>query len=239
MSGNPADTGRDIIRTIILAVPKVVDAIIIFIIGYVIAMILKTVIAGILKKTGLNHKVAKAPQGSAIRKITQDPAKLIGSLVYWLIMIYVVTLAILALRVPVLDQIIYDIYHYTPNIIAAILILVAAIVLAAGTASISLKLVGDTPTGRIMAAVVPPFVLAIAVFMILVQLKITPSIVIITYTAIVGALALGFALAFGLGGRDIAGRLLEGAYNRGREHLDQAKRDMQKVKERGKEKAEQ
>ena len=57
--------------------------------------------------------------------------------------------------------------------------------------------------------------MAIAAFMILDQLKIATNIVVITYAALVGAVALGMALAFGLGGRDVAGRLLETAYARG------------------------
>ena len=48
--------------------------------------------------------------------------------------------------------------------------------------------------------------MAIAVFMILNQLKIATDIVIITSGALMGAVALGMALAFGLGGRDVASR---------------------------------
>jgi hypothetical protein len=57
--------------------------------------------------------------------------------------------------------------------------------------------------------------MAIAVFMILNQLHIATAIVTITYAAVMGALALGMALAFGLGGRDVASRLLEDAYRKG------------------------
>jgi hypothetical protein len=59
--------------------------------------------------------------------------------------------------------------------------------------------------------------MAIAVFMILNQLKIATDIVIITYAALMGAVALGMALAFGLGGRDVASRMLEDAYRSGQE----------------------
>jgi hypothetical protein len=60
-------------------------------------------------------------------------------------------------------------------------------------------------------------VMAIAVFMILNQLQIATDIVTITYAALMGAVALGMALAFGLGGREVASRMLEDAYRRGRE----------------------
>jgi hypothetical protein len=55
------------------------------------------------------------------------------------------------------------------------------------------------------------------VFMILNQLRIATEIVTITYAALMGALALGMALAFGLGGRDVASRVLEDAYRRGQQ----------------------
>jgi hypothetical protein len=66
-----------------------------------------------------------------------------------------------------------------------------------------------------MATAVPALALAIAVFMVLNQLQIATEIVTITYAALLGSLALGCALAFGLGGRDVASRMLEDAYRRG------------------------
>jgi hypothetical protein len=60
--------------------------------------------------------------------------------------------------------------------------------------------------------------------MILDQLNIAPAIVEITYIALLGSVALGMAIAFGLGGRDVAGRLLEDAYRQGREQRDELHR---------------
>jgi hypothetical protein len=59
--------------------------------------------------------------------------------------------------------------------------------------------------------------MVIAVFMILNQLKIAPEIVIITYAALLGSAALGMALAFGLGGRDVASRMLGELYDKGQQ----------------------
>jgi hypothetical protein len=74
--------------------------------------------------------------------------------------------------------------------------------------------------------------MGIAIFMILNQLKIAPEIVQITYTALIGALALGLALAFGLGGREVAAEMLRGAYQKGQQQKGQLKADIQKGKER-------
>jgi len=82
-------------------------------------------------------------------------------------------------------------------------------------------------------------VMSIAVFMILSQLEIAPEIVQILFTALIGSLALGLALAFGLGGRGVAERLLEDAYGKGQEQRDQVRRDLETGKERGQQDAEQ
>jgi hypothetical protein len=61
--------------------------------------------------------------------------------------------------------------------------------------------------------------------MILEQLQIAPEIVRIAFTAIMFALALGLALAFGLGGRELAADLLRQAKDKGSQAADQAKHD--------------
>ena len=124
-----------------------------------------------------------------------------------------------------------------PNVDVAVLTFVAAGVVAAAVAGLVAETMGDTPTGKVVASVVPALVMGIAIFMILNQLKIAPEIVQITYTALIGALALGLALAFGLGGREVAAEMLRGAYQKGREQKGQVKADMQKGKERAQEQA--
>jgi hypothetical protein len=98
---------------------------------------------------------------------------------------------------------------------------------------------GDTPTGKLVASVVPVLIMAIATFMILNQLQIAPEIVTITYAVLLGSLGLGMALAFGLGGRETAAQLVSGAYDKGQEQKGQVKQDMRVGKERGQQQAQQ
>src|SRR5690349_22445615 len=98
---------------------------------------------------------------------------------------------------------------------------------------------GDTSAGRITRAIAPSLILAIVVFMVLTQLKIAPAIVIATYIALIGMLALAEALAFGLGGREIAHDLLSNAYSSAQDNRDQVKRDVQTGRDRGQRQVEQ
>jgi len=144
----------------------------------------------------------------------------------------VLSAAIGALQIPAVTAFMNQVLAYLPNVVVAVLIFVIAGVVAAAVAGLVAKTMGDTPTGKVVASVVPALVMGIAIFMILNQLKIAPEIVQITYTALIGAVALGLALAFGLGGREVAAEMLRGAYDKGREQKWQVKADMQKGKER-------
>jgi hypothetical protein len=62
---------------------------------------------------------------------------------------------------------------------------------------------------------------------------------VMTYTLLLGAIALGAALAFGLGGREVAGRMLEGAYAKGQANKEQYKRDLDEGMARAKTEAQE
>jgi hypothetical protein len=131
------------------------------------------------------------------------------------------------------------IWAYIPNVIAALAIFLIAGAISAAVAGLVGRTMGDTPLGKIVATAVPIIVMSIAVFMMLEQLKIATQIVTITYAAIWGAIALGSALAFGLGGREVAARMLEGAYKKGQLNKEQYKRDLDQGVSRAKAEAAQ
>ena len=111
-------------------------------------------------------------------------------------------------------------------------------VIAAAVGGLVARTMGDTPTGKVVGSVVPVLVMAIATFMILNQLQIATEIVTITYAALIGGVFLAMALAFGLGGRSVAQRMLEDAYDKGQEKKGQVKDDMETGKERAERDAE-
>lgn len=168
-----------------------------------------------------------------------QPSHLIGATAYWFIFLFALSAAIGALQIAALTTFIAQVQAFLPNIIVAILIFVLAAALAGAVAGAVQKLMADTPTGKIVTAVVPGLILAIGLFMVLNQLKIAAEIVTVTYAALLGMLALAGALAFGLGGRDVAAQMLQGAYESGQRNKDQIKRDWQTGKERGQEQAQQ
>jgi len=74
--------------------------------------------------------------------------------------------------------------------------------------------------------------------MILDQLEIAPDIVRTAFQALMFGTALGLALAFGLGGREVASKMVGDAFQKGQEKSGAVRRDLETGKERGQQDAE-
>jgi mechanosensitive ion channel-like protein len=221
--------------------PNLLGFLVILLIGYVVAKVVKGVLTKVLDKVGLDKALHSGQTGQYVEKVSPgaSPSKLVGAVAFWFIFLGAISLAVSALKIPALTTFVSSIYGYLPNVIAAVLIFVIAGAIAGAVAALVTKTMGDTPTGKLVATVAPLLIMAIATFMILNQLQIAPAIVTITYAVLLGSLGLGMALAFGLGGRETAGALVSGAYGKAQQQSGQVKQDMQTGKQRGQAQAQQ
>ena len=219
--------------------PKLLGFFVVLLVGYIIARVVKGILERVLSKVGVDRALHSGSTGQYVNKVAPDlsPSHTIASLAFWFLFLGAIAVAVSQLGIAALDNFVAAIGAYIPNIIAAVLIFIIAGVVAAAVGALVARTMGDTPTGKVVGSVVPVLVMAIATFMILNQLKIAPEIVTITYAALIGGVFLAMALAFGLGGRDVASRMLSDAYDKGREQRDQVRRDIEVGKERGKQDA--
>ena len=221
--------------------PNLLGFLVILVIGYFIAKAVKALVSRGLHSLKVDDALHRSDAGRYVEQVSPNaqPSKLVGSVAFWFIFLFALSAAIGALKIPALTTFIADVQAFLPNIIVAVLIFVVAAVLAGAVGGAVHKLMGDTPTGKVVRAVVPGLILAIGTFMVLDQLQIAPVIVTITYGAIMAMLVLAGGLAFGLGGRDVARDMLQSAYDSGKENSDDVKRDIEQGKERAQQKAEQ
>jgi hypothetical protein len=226
-------------------VPNFVGFLAILIVGYFVAKIVGSLVRRLLERVGLDRALHSGTAGSFISRVTSSPSHLLGRITFWLIFIGAISIAVDVLGIAALEGFVATIWAYVPNLIAALLIFLVAGALAAGVAALVTRLMGETTTGRVVATAAPILIMAVAIFMILDQLRIAEDIVIITYASLMGAIALAMALAFGLGGRDVAAQMLRGAYENQREQVkldlrqskERARQDAQRVKEEVQERA--
>lgn len=220
-----ADSMQSAIDATFEALPTLLFALLIFIVGYFISRMLQKAAHRLMNMFDLNGKVQDTPYSKQLMRLFPNPAEFVGKIVFWVLMLGVISLTVSALGIQSLIDLTASVYSYLPHVLAAILIFVAASAISGFINRVIDHTFGNTPTGEILSTTAPIVVMSIAFFMILDQLQIAGDIVNITYTAIMGGLALGLALAFGLGGKDVAGKILESAYNKSQRSLQQAKND--------------
>lgn len=231
---NVLQSVQDGFSTLMNYLPQFIGALLVLIIGYFIAKLLQKALTKLLNKFRLDDRLTAGQGGQYVERFSPQgsPARLVGLVVFWVLMLFVISSAIGTLGIPALTAFMNQVLSYLPNVIAALLIFLIAAAIAGGVGGFAHRAMGDTPTGRVVRTVAPSLVMVIAVFMILTQLNIAPIIVSATFIALIGSLALGSALAFGLGGREAAADLINSGYRRARQEQDTVKHDMQLGRER-------
>jgi ABC-type multidrug transport system fused ATPase/permease subunit len=221
--------------------PRLIGALVILLIFYVVAKIVRTVLAKALSSAGIDRAVRSGKYGEYVAQYASGftPSAVIASIGFWFVFLTGVLLAISTLGIEALNNAVAAVVAYLPNIVAAIIILVVAIALAGAVGGAIAKLMGDTALGKIAASMVPVLIITVAVFMALVQLDIAVEIVTGMFYIVLGGIVLAAALAFGLGGRNSAQRLLDGAYEKGQAAMPQARQEVELAKERVAERKEQ
>ena len=219
--------------------PNLVGALVVLIIGYFVAKVVQGVVWRALHRAGFDRVATGGQMGNWVQRVTESPSRLAGRLAWWAIFLGVVSIAASVLGVQAIEDFVAAIWAYLPNVVAAVAIFLVAGAISAGVAALVGRTMGDTGLGKIIATAAPILVMAIAIFMILEQLNIAPEIVRITYMGLIGAIALGAALAFGLGGRDVAARMLEGAYQTGQQRKEEFRSDLDTGMQRAREQVDQ
>ncbi|WP_408898628.1 mechanosensitive ion channel family protein [Nocardioides sp. R1-1] len=214
--------------------PNLVGCLVLLAIGFLVAKVVQVAVRKALEMTGVDHQLQQSRAHTYVERVLPGArvSSAVSRVVFWFVFLFFTVAAVSALQIPALTTFMNQVLAFLPNIVVAIAIFVVAALVSGAVATGISRIMGDTPTGKIAATVLPAVVMVVAMFMILEQLQIAPEIVRIAFAATMGALALGLALAFGLGGRSVAQRMLEDAYAKGREQSAQVKRDVQTGKAR-------
>lgn len=191
-------------------------ALIIFVVGWVAGSFLGQLIEKLFNSLKVDNILRQAGIEGVLRKgdIRLNSGAFVGGLIKW----FVIAIFFLsALRVFGFNQVtlyLEDvIVGYLPNVIIAILILLVSVVIAevAQKVVIGASSAAHLKSSRALGALCKWAIIVFAVLTALVQLNIAAELVQILFIGVVVALSLSFGLAFGLGGRDVAARLLEKA----------------------------
>ena len=194
-------------------VPALLIAVFVVVIGWMIATILGSVVEGILNKLQVNKAADNLGISKALSELSlkSNISKFAGMTVKWFVAIAFFLAASDILQLTQVTDFLNKVLLYIPNIIAAVLILAAGILLANVVSKVihkSAKVSGFISPG-ILSKIARWSILIFAVLAALVQLGVATKLIETLFTGIVIMFALAGGLAFGLGGKDKAKDILE------------------------------
>ena len=209
------------------AIPKIIGFALIIIAGWFIASLIERGLAALLRSIRFNHMAERAGLADFVKKMgmNTDAAGMIGLVVKWFVRLIALVVAFDALGLPAVSDVLRQLLLWLPNVVVALVVLVIG-----GLASRALSnvvrgaaneagLSNSNFLAKAAAVVVWAFALVVAVN----QLGIATELVNTLFMAIVGALALGLGLAFGLGGRETAGEIVNKWYAKAQEKSGEMK----------------
>lgn len=193
--------------------PQFLGAIIIFLIGWFIANLFGRLSAQIIRTLRIDKVLEKIGFKQSLERanLKLDSARFIGELVRWFFILVFLIAAVDILGLAQINQFLVRVLYYIPQLIVAILILLAAVLIANFLQKLvkaSVEAAGFR-SANFLATVAKWSILIFAILAALLQLGVVPSLIQILFTGFVAALSISFGLAFGLGGRDAAAEALE------------------------------
>src|SRR3954465_12200093 len=127
-------------------VPRLVGFLLILLIGYIVAKVVKGVLTKVLERVGLDRALHPGSTGEYLNKVAPDvkPSRTIGAIAFWFVFLGAISIAVSQLGIPALTTFVAAIGAYLPNVVAAILIFVIAGAIAAAVGGLVARTMGDT-----------------------------------------------------------------------------------------------
>ena len=209
---------QDAIGVFLSYIPQIIGAIIILIVGYIIAKVLQALITSILEVVVFEDWMERGGVKQFFDRAgtRQTPSSVLGMVVFWFIFIIAITMAANALGIQQISSFLNQLIAYIPSIFVALLILFLATLLANFVSGI----VRGATNSEVLASIAQYAIIIYAVFAALTQLGIAVQLTANTFLILLGAIGLALAIAFGIGGREVARDIVEKAYNRRQQAMD-------------------
>ncbi|MBI3549382.1 MAG: hypothetical protein HY078_10115 [Elusimicrobia bacterium] len=199
-------------------VPAVTAALLFLVFGLFIARILRTMAERVLDRARLDEYAGKIGINEILTRLGlgRSPSYVISFLIYWFILLAFCVSAANALDLTVVAQLLEKFMNFLPSLIAAILIAFVGLLLARFLSEvvISAAQANNIRGGEVLGKCASAAIITFASLIALEQLDVHTTIIASSIQILFASLGLTFALAFGLGGRDLAAEFLRDVFNR-------------------------
>jgi MFS family permease len=194
------------------AIPSVLGALVLLIIGWIVAGVIGGVLAKFLRTIRIDDLAERSGIAGFLRRarVKADAAGVIGGLVKWYVRLVFLLMAANAVGLTAVSGIVNQVLGFIPNLLVAIVILGVFSWLATTAKNLVMGAVESAgmPNSNMLGSLTFVAVLAFGIIAAANQIGVAATLINTLFIGVVGALALAFGLAFGLGGRDEAARVL-------------------------------
>ncbi len=198
--------------SVISFLPLLIGSLVVFIVGWFVAVSLGKLVEEIIKALRLDHLLHKLEMEKVVERAgwKLNSAAFVGGLVKWFLVIVFLLASVNILGLTQVSDFLRQVLLYIPNVVVAALILVIA-GLVAHTVEVAVR--GSVEAagykGSLVGVVARWAIWTFAFVAALLQLGIAREVILTLVTGIVYGTALALALAFGMGGKDAAASFIE------------------------------
>ena len=203
---------RSFADAFVLFVPRLVAATIIFAGGFVVSIVARRAVQRLLAWLGFDRLALRTGASEMLRVADMPSAELlVAKIVFWIVWIGFIVSAVDTLQFGPFRGLVEEFFGFVPRFLVALLVLALGFLVGnfLWRATLLASVNAGLPGARLLSSTLRLLVIAIAVVMALEQLRLATTVVLTAFAITFGALMLGLAIAFGLGGRDAARDLLE------------------------------
>src|SRR5512134_1128862 len=221
------------------AIPRVIGFIVILIIGWLIAGVLAAAVAALLRAVRFNDLAQRSGLSGFVHNmgIRKDAAGFLADIAKWFVRLIVLVVAFDALGLPAVSQVLQQFLLWIPNLVVAVVVLVIAGLAANALGNLVRGATAQAGFSNpdLLETITEVAVWSFGIVVAVNQVGVAQALVNTLFMGFVGALALAAGLAFGLGGRETAGQIVQGWYNRGRANqpkIERAAENMERQAQR-------
>lgn len=211
-------TLANILADVTTWLPRLLGALILFVVGWIVARLVQAIMAGLLLRLGADRLAERAGVTRFLVNVGLDAsvANLLARVVYWLILFVFILAAVESLGLSGVSETIANLINFLPSVLAAaiILLLGALIARVLGDAVGAMAVQSGITTGLVLGQTVQYVLLIFAVILALEQLGVETMLLTTVAVALISASALALALSFGLGNRELARNIMAGFHAR-------------------------
>jgi hypothetical protein len=227
--GSLREAWGDIAAIIGAMAPRVIAALLLVVVGWGIAKAMSWAARRLAASIKVDRFVERTPLADALRFAELPTAgRLAAVAVFWLVWIAFLAAAVDVVQLPGFERARLELVAFVGRLVRASVVAFLGVFIAniVWRASLLAAFNAGWPSARLLATLLRGVVLAVTLLTALAELGIPLVIVLTAFSIAFGALMLGLALAFGLGGRDAAREMIArhdrpdpGARDHGQPHL--------------------